>query len=124
MRNAPTSRAVFRRPLLLLAAPVALGAWALLSLTPAHSQNAVGAAYEYGELRLIGNDAVFFNANDAFYMEGPDDRTPRRLSGAGRDISIVQPILVIHLNQLGPAGWEVVEQTAGSDRILMRRRIQ
>jgi len=123
MLRAPV-RDFARRSALLVVPAVILGAAILLSQTPAHSQNTVGARYEYGELRLIGNDAVFFNADDAFYMEGPDDRTPRRLSGEGRDISVVQPILVIHLNQLGPAGWEVVEFSGGSDRILLRRRVQ
>lgn len=105
---------------------LAAGAAALLLLVHATGaradQRAAGARWEYGELTIVGNDAVFWMRDQSFYLEGPEARTPERVTGR-HGLNVVQPARVIHLNALGAEGWEVVQAgaTPAGEAFLLRR---
>jgi hypothetical protein len=103
---------------------VALGAGVVSwSREAGAQQRGTGAAYEYGELIIAGNDALLWTREQLLFIEGPETREPIRAVG-GKGVSAVQPVRLIHLNALGPAGWEYVERGPGpSESYILRRRL-
>ena len=114
------------RTLATMAAALVCAAALLLfgSATGAQQRRAPATAWEYGQLRLVGHDAVLWTSNGAFFIEGPDRRDAERVEGTTR-LRLVQPLIVFHLNAVGPAGWEVVPMPSGAEEtaILLRRPI-
>lgn len=100
-----------------------LGAGLLASAPSADAQQRAAVAYEYGELIVAGNDALLWTREQLFFIEGPQTREPIRALG-GKGVSAVQPVRMIHLNALGPAGWEYVERGPGpGESYILRRRL-
>jgi len=84
-----------------------------------------GPAWEYGELRLLGLDAVFIIDEQAWFLEGPQRRDQIATKGEA-GLQVNPPLDLIHLNTLGEAGWVVVPvprvSDAGGGRAYLMRR--
>lgn len=120
MRQPPT-RAVAGA--FLLAAAAAAGAFVAGAFpTPAAAQ-ARGGAIEYGELTIVGNDGILWVRGESFFLEGPETRTPVKAQGS-KGVSSIVPARILHLNTLGAAGWEFVDQMPGqTESYLLQRRL-
>lgn len=82
-------------------------------------------AWEYAELRIVGQDAVIITRADAQFMEGLSDREARQFVKLDNDkLRIRQPARVRHLTRAGSQGWEVVESIPGgpNEAYLLKRR--
>ncbi len=82
-------------------------------------------AWEYAELRIVGNDAVIITRGDAQFLEGLDDREARQFVKLNNDrLRVRQPARVRHLTRVGSQGWEVIEAIPGgpNEAYLMKRR--
>lgn len=86
-------------------------------------QRASGGSYEYAEMIVAGNDALLWTREALYFIEGPETREPVRAIGS-KGVSAVQPVRLIHLNALGPAGWEYIERGPGpGESYILRRRL-
>ena len=90
-----------------------------LATKPQHTQ------WEYGELVLIKNDAIFFGPTKVWWIEGPDHIRTRYPDNGG-PYKIYDSTRMLHMNRLGAAGWELVETVRTAewgDAYVMRRRM-
>jgi len=120
-------RTANRNRVVAVVSAVIVGALALsvfVATSGAQQRRAPSPGWEYAQLRMIGHDAVLWTTSGAYFIEGPDRRDAERVEGTTR-LRLVQPLIVFHLNAVGPAGWEVVPMPAGSEEtaILLRRPI-
>ena len=97
-------------------------AGAMLAPAEAQQRGRAVVAWDYAELTITGNDAIFWAPARGFFLEGPDRRDPERLENSTR-LNIFRPIRLLHLNSVGGDGWEVVEAFASSEgeTYLLRR---
>ena len=118
-----------RQTFMLCVACALLGAIALAP-RPAPAQSALRSsldpeAWEYAELRIVGNDAVIITRADAQFLEGLTDREARQFVKLDNDrLRIRQPARIRHLTRVGSQGWEVIEAIPGgpNEAYLMKRR--
>ena len=83
-------------------------------------------AWEYAHLRIVGNDAVIITRGDAWFLEGPEDFTARKVIELNNGkLHVRQSIEVRHLTRVGSRGWEVVGMETGErDLYLLKRRYE
>lgn len=105
-----------------LAAAAAGFAGAMLAPAEAQSRARAAVQWEYAELTILGNDAVFWSPGSGYFLEGPDRRDPERLENTNK-FMIIRPIRQLHLNSVGADGWEIVELAVAGDgeTFLLRR---
>ncbi|TVQ31518.1 MAG: hypothetical protein EA376_09280 [Phycisphaeraceae bacterium] len=120
-------RTAKRERVFAIVSAVIVGALALsvfVATSGAQQRRAAAPVWEYGQLRLVGHDAVLWTNGGAYFIEGPDRRDAERVEGSTR-LRLVKPLLIHHLNAVGPAGWEVVPVPSGTEEttMLLRRPI-
>ncbi len=79
--------------------------------------------FEYGELTIVGENALFVTETKAVRLEAPDVKGSSRGSDRGRG-RVRLDVKIKHLNTLGGAGWVFVSATniEEGETYLMRRR--
>lgn len=78
--------------------------------------------YEYGELTVRSEDAIFTTWGRVVYVEGPERRDPVRAVNESK-IKVLVPIELYFLSVLGAQGWEIDPSTdrLKHDTYLLRR---
>ncbi len=96
-------------------------------LASAEHENEVIAllTYEYGELTVRSEDAIFTTWDRVVYLEGPERRDPIRAVNESK-IKLLVPIELYFLSALGAQGWEIDPSTdrLKHDTYLLRRSRQ
>lgn len=110
------------RRLVPAAIALSLAALALLALPALARPQDRGAAWEYAELRLSGNDAYVYLAQRIVFLEGPQRVTPQAVENT-RKVELTPNVALIHLDRLGREGWEALpgESGPGASRFLLKR---
>ncbi|MEZ6243843.1 MAG: hypothetical protein R3B57_12465 [Phycisphaerales bacterium] len=103
-----------------LALPAAVAILIALGLAAAPSEP---DRFEYGELTIVGENALFVTETKAVRLEPPDVKGTSRASDNGRG-RVRLDVKLKHLNTLGNAGWVFVsaQSVEEGETYLMRRR--
>jgi len=102
-----------------LALPAALAVLLALGLAAAPDEP---DRFEYGELTIVGENALFVTETQAVRLEPPDVKGTARSSDRGRG-RVRLDVKLKHLNTLGAAGWAFVsaQSVEEGETYLMRR---
>ncbi len=107
------------RPWLL--APAAIAVVIALGLAAAPGDH---DRFEYGELTIVGDNALFVTETKAVRLEAPDAKGSARTTDRGRS-RVRLDVKLKHLNTLGAAGWVFVSASSveeGETYLMQRRR--